>query len=308
MIEKYLPSKKFQTIFAIGLLVIVGLFFLSHWYNGRSTSYKAEKGDSLQKTSLDELAGKDSNANGIPDWEESLWGLDPEGDGAKNKAVIDSHKQALEQPSGTDVTADGDLNETQAFSRAFFTAVASLKESGGLTSDNISKLAENLSTNISQSKTIEPAHTLSEIKTVDNANPAAIKKYYDALQKVVLAQGNKRLGEEMVVVESGLNGTTNTMYADLTFIAKGYKEFGDGLFAISPVPTEVAQAHLDAVNALLALSVISTNMSQVLDNPLIGMIGVAQYSGYRDAMENAFAELGRYFRGNGIMTNVPQTQ
>jgi len=303
---KYLPSKKFIIILSAGIVMVLAVVFIGKWKTAQIEKYQAGSTQTLadiQNITLGTLSEKDTNQNGIPDWEEALWGLNPAGDGAKNKAFIDAKKSALAQNNPSANTSSGGSdqpNDTGAFSREFFTAVASLKASGSLDQTSISELANNLSKNVTANRDIPPAHAIDEIKTTTDASPASIKKYHDAVLQAIANSKNNRLGTELAIVQNGLSGTDTNMYAELTVIAQNYKDFSDQLLKIT-APKDAAQMHLDAVNAASAMAVVVANMSQVLSNPLVGMLGAAQYDQNSTALTTAFTNLGHYFGESGIL-------
>jgi hypothetical protein len=303
MATRYLPSKKFTRIFLIGIGLFAVIFFVSKYYTQISAKFtRSGSSAGLETATLGSLIEKDSNKNGIADWEEALWGLDPAGDGPKNKAIVAANKKKLEQNenAGQGSNSDSEINETQALSREFFTAVASLKTSDGLTAENINTLANQISTKVAANKNIPDAHTIAEVE-IAPSTATAIKKYYDELTQATRDQEDKRLGDELVIVDNALAGKDSTfLYAELTVIAKGYTEYGEALFAIHP-PKEIAQTHLAFVNANLAMATVVANMSQVISNPLVGMIGIAQYKPYSDALDTLSDTTRDYFVANGII-------
>ena len=83
--KKYLPSTQF-IIRAVSILILVGVCFGAYklivFLKNRSTKKDPTK------LLVQNLTQKDSNGNDIADWEESLWGLDPKGNGQENKDYI----------------------------------------------------------------------------------------------------------------------------------------------------------------------------------------------------------------------------
>lgn len=89
--KKYLPSKKFASII-ISIIVIIALFFATKWIISIIKERKISK-DSPTPMTVGSLIQKDSNKNGIADWEEYLWGLNPEKNGQENKDFIMAKKK-----------------------------------------------------------------------------------------------------------------------------------------------------------------------------------------------------------------------
>jgi hypothetical protein len=118
-IKKNLPSKEFIRVLgictgAIIVILIVGSLFGTHSiFNKKSGPLVEANG------TVNELLIQDSNTNGIPDWEESLWGFDPKGDGVANKQGIEQKKLAGNiTPSQSNIP----LNETDKFSQSLLSS------------------------------------------------------------------------------------------------------------------------------------------------------------------------------------------
>ncbi len=297
----FLPSKKFTIVTLSCLFLFVAIFLLNKYRPWERASKDDTATENISGITVAQLAEKDANTNGIPDWEEALWGLDPAGDGVKNKSTIDARRQALvaDNTAANQPVARTSLDETQTFSRSVFAAISTLKESGTLNADSIKNLANTVGQQIGVSKDIPPTHTLSEIKTVP-ATADSREKYFEAVEKVILAQEDVPLGDELPVVEQALNDEDGRIYAKMTVFSKAYKELGSALFAITP-PTDVATTHLAVVNGVLAMATVTSNLSQVIDNPLVGAIGIGQYQIYRKASDDAFDALTLYFTVNGMV-------
>ena len=83
--KKYLPSKKFTAVILF-IVVIIVLFFtvksIVKFFHNRALS----KGQPIPvSVTVETIVQKDGNDNGIADWEEYLWGLNPNRNGEKNK-------------------------------------------------------------------------------------------------------------------------------------------------------------------------------------------------------------------------------
>ena len=99
-----LSSKK-KKYLIIGGIVLLGvlIYFLSDYFGTTKYTQTLPEGE---KVALKTLVGRDSNTNGIPDWEEALWGLDPYADGATNKNTIIAKKAAQGIPTSTNTSTD----------------------------------------------------------------------------------------------------------------------------------------------------------------------------------------------------------
>ena len=76
-IQQYLPSKKFQWILLITILVvgIVAFIFIK---KSNSTEYQKEITAPKEKVVLGSVVYNDADGDGLLNWEEALWGTDPD--------------------------------------------------------------------------------------------------------------------------------------------------------------------------------------------------------------------------------------
>ncbi len=92
--KKYLPSRKFLFIVLFIIVLIVLFFFVKgiiSFIKNRITSKQTN--ETPVTLTVGGIIQKDGNENGIADWEEYLWGLNPNKDGEKNREFIYQRKK-----------------------------------------------------------------------------------------------------------------------------------------------------------------------------------------------------------------------
>src|SRR5690348_17285703 len=97
MKEEFRPSKQFliRGGIATGIVALI-LIVQTDWF--RALFNKPPLPPTTSDKTVGEFIAKDSNGNGIADWEEKLWGLDPTAlytNGVPNKQIIEEKKHAL---------------------------------------------------------------------------------------------------------------------------------------------------------------------------------------------------------------------
>ena len=175
--KNYLPSKQFiarATIVAILLILSVGIYKISIFFKNRLSD--KNQSDLIIKQ---DVIQKDSNDNTIPDWEESLWGLDPFGKGESNKEFILAQRKILAKENGAEVNSNQPLSENETLSREFFSVIMSLQQSGNLDETSIQAVSETIGQKVVAVpiNDIYSRNMLLSIKT----NPANIDTYYGDL-------------------------------------------------------------------------------------------------------------------------------
>ena len=131
-LEKYLPSKKFIASFLV-IVILVSFFFTIKGVVVLFKNSKVSVNKGQTQVTVGTLVQKDSNNNGIPDWEEYLWGLNPKVNGESNKQFILSKKKTLTENGDITVTDDSQkISDNELLSRQFFATLISLQQSGQL--------------------------------------------------------------------------------------------------------------------------------------------------------------------------------
>jgi hypothetical protein len=125
--QQYLPSKQFVRnvgIILLGILCVIGLYYGAQAMVRYFKNVRKEKvGDVVVDTAVKDLLAIDHDKDGLPDWEESLWGMDPnksdtDGNGVLDGAEVAPKRNGLIQKAQTASAEDGlSLNTTELFLR-----------------------------------------------------------------------------------------------------------------------------------------------------------------------------------------------
>ncbi|MFA7315238.1 MAG: hypothetical protein WC059_00345 [Candidatus Paceibacterota bacterium] len=290
--REYLPSDEFIAriiILAVVIGILVGLYYLGGFVIKKIKTRQS-------KVNIAELVTKDSNRNDIPDWEESLWGLDPTKNGAKNKEIITEKKKALAE--GID-GAGKPLTESDKMAREFFALVTSLQESGNLNEESIGLIADAISEK-AVAIPIPNIYTSDSIKTTAT-NLTSIKTFYTAFKKLGTAYNDRDIGEELIFIAQGAdNNDTQALYAAKT-IAQSYKSFAEELVRIPAVPTSLANLVVELANNYYKTGASIEEMTKLADDELAGMRGLVNYNQYSIALVKNLETMRTFFIRNGIL-------
>lgn len=280
--KKYLPSKKFVAIILI-IIVFIVLFFaikgvISLFKNKKSIKTNGE----ITTMVIGDIGQKDSNFNGIADWEEYLWGLDPYKNGPENKEFISSKKRALTQ-SGDILPIDDSktITDNELLSQQFFATIISLQQTGDLNEESMNSVSEALGKNI-EATPIPDIYT-SNMLTIKNDSTLANTTYRDALGKLITKYVDADIGSELTFIVQGLgNKDPQALYAAVT-VAEAYQSFGKEFIKI-PVPKSLSAIHLSAANNYEKTGQSIKDLAQILSDPIIGMRAIISYKQYNDAL------------------------
>ncbi len=282
-LKKYLPSKKFISIVLI-LVIFVALFFGVRGIISFFKNRKANKGEGQQITmTVGGLIQKDSNENGIADWEEYLWGLDPKKNGGKNREFITNKKQALEQNGVISITDDSkQISDNEVLSREFFATIISLQQTGEINQESIDSVAEAVGQKI-EVTSIPDIYTKIDMNIVQNESLTTKEKYHSDLSNLINKYENSDIGSELVIIAQGLNDQDpQALYAAKT-IATAYRSFGSELIGI-PVPGSLVSIHLALANNYEKTAQSIEGLVKMLNDPILGMSSILSYKKYTDAI------------------------
>ena len=287
---KYLPSKRFLGVIggtAVGIIVLIGISN----YIGYHKIFNAKPPLAAEGT-LSDVVGRDSNGNGIPDWQETLYGLDPNGDGPSNKAIIEK-KQADANITPTDEDPTK-LSATDAFSQQLLSTIITLQQSGTLTPDSVAKVAASVGDSVDAKHVNAATYSISEL-TLSKKSPAAAKSaYYTALKGVVDQYSSVPLGSEMSIIATGFGSSDPNSLSGLTTIAAAYTAMSKQIMGLT-TPPQVAQNALDLANATAAMGAALLQVQNIYTDVLSGMVGVDDYTKASATSDAATATLGAYF-------------
>lgn len=300
----YLPSKSFQKkVFAIfGIIAaIVAIFFIvkiiilgvqkikeKRIINRLPTELQAI----AKTTTIGELQRKDSNNNGIADWEERLFGLDPLVNGEANKKTILDKKAQLKAEFPEDEnTGVKDDTETAKFAQDYLTMMMTMEGSGVLSDEALNNIASAIGQNMTDYD-LPDVFSAWDIKTVDDSNiskDAYLNKLLTELVKISKTNG----ADELNLIANALNNSTDANKA-ITVFAKTYKTAAMNMKDYY-TPKSLMTAHLTIVNSLDHIGTALENMQTVATDPAKAAKGMMQYQIYSETLSNAVSDINNNY-------------
>jgi hypothetical protein len=304
--KKYLPSKKFTITTAVCIVftIIFVLFFGSKKEKfvalGENNNLPLQNG----KLTVNELTQKDSDGDGIPDWEEALWGTDKNKavtfDGTPDAEYITNKKEALNLQADSEATATENLTETDKFAREFFSAFTAMKENGQVDSGTINNFSSALGQKIVSTPLLDK-YTEADVKIDQGSDANKNKTYYFAVQKIFKADLSNGLGDELGITSDMLSsssaGDNVIAVAKLLDIANSYKDFAVKVIAL-PIPESLMQTHLKIVNSANNTGIAVSNMAKIVEDPVVGLSGLSQYQKYSNDFITIAKDLEANFSKN----------
>jgi hypothetical protein len=269
------------------LMVSAGYFlsgpsFLSNKFANAGTT------DDLLKA----YASKDTDGDGLPDWQEALYGTDPnkaisnqfgipDGEAAKEGKLTPqtSASKLPSDPVGTQLT-DADIpgvtaapgSITEQFSQQFLQEYVAATNGQPMTADTqqalVTKLLAEFSARASQE--LSSKYTLVSVHTDPSIS---IRSYAGSVEQIIVAHdvSSKEGSEPLTLMDQLINQNKEAARPKLKVLAASYGAITKDLLAMS-VPPSMAKDHLLLIRSFDALS-RSTTLVTVFETDPLGVMG-----------------------------------
>jgi len=277
MKKDYLPSKEFLTKIIVIVLLVAGIFSISKIVGfiknrpHKNTEIGVKIVQSIQK---------DSNNNDIPDWEESLWGLNPKKDGEANKEFILNKRKAL-NPNGDFSDDIEPISKNEGLTREFFAVIMSLQQTGNLDENAIEAVSNAYSQKI-EAELIPDIYTKEMIKITEDT-PENTVQYYTDLQNLMSRYQDKDIGSELGLIVQAIAYNDPQVLSATQTIAVSYRNFGQELIKI-PVTDFLFEIHLNLANNYEKNAQAIHAMTKLFDDPITAMKAIINYKRYNDLL------------------------
>lgn len=289
-----LPSKQFLIRGGIATaLVVLVLVVQTDWFRALFHKVPLQPVDTDQ--TVGDLLSKDSNSNGIANWEEKLWGLDPMTlytNGVPNKTIIEQKKAALGVASQESQTP---VNETDELARELSGIAIALAQEGQ-SAETLAAVA----TKMAQSLKITEAqhhYSLKDLRTITTSTES-LQSYYVAFRSM-LAKYNTGAADIDVLL-AGIEGEDFSRAGELAATGNLYQKYAAALIQL-PVPVGLQKEHLDIANSVYAMGVSLQQLSQVDTNALVAVGGIALHRISDQALTAASDQMVTYLTQYGIL-------
>jgi hypothetical protein len=287
--SSYLPSKKLSLFLLIILLIAIFLFF------------KKNKTDSttnisiIKNTTVSNLVSADKDLDGLYDWEESLWGTDPEKKDSDSDGVSDKEETELKKKElGISSTVESNsTSQTDQLAKEIFSLAISLNQNGLLTEEGIENLTKILGDQIYQTEEIEDPTKNITLNTIEST-PQNKETYKKEILKTIENSKNNGFGEELkefskIITEENQDNTS------LQKISQSYSELADALIKIK-TPEEISDVHKSLISETIRTGSSIQLMSNYYSDPILSLRGVILYKKYSDNLEKNLYSLLAYFK------------
>jgi hypothetical protein len=239
-----------------------------------------KRGEIIVNPTVKDLLAIDHDADGLPDWEEALWGMDPEKADTDGNGVLDGAEVAPKRQkvvAGSEETGPESatsLNTTELFLQELLITSTALSQAGDVSEEGATALLEPAIKNLANTQ-VGTVYTVANLKTVPDLTIDNVYAYTKVVNKVF---SNSLIENEnaIAVALGALQEKDPTALAKLTKFENEYRAIIDTLLKV-PVPVTLAEIHLRIVNDYAFFLGSVQAMQGVFDDPLFAYASVLQY-------------------------------
>lgn len=309
-----LPSNKVGLVLIAVVLVIASTIFISK-IKAQTPVVDIQNVERdidllVERTTPADFKNTDSDIDGLPDWQEELYGSDPQKTDTDEDGTNDGDEITLDRdptipgPKDPLITRADLINMqvgsstpgtiTDKASIELFTNYLMLKKQGTLKPEDEAKLVDDISKQVTASASLKDKYALKDLTVTESTNET-ITIYGDRIAQAALAFYYE------------LDSYKNFQDAEyLLKISAAYKKYGDTLFVVR-VPNVMQDVHLVLVNYMYKTSTFFEVLSKADADPMAGLVVASQYKATQISEQQLYTTLGQYFKNNGILFDIEST-
>ncbi len=258
-------------------LVGSGLVLIS--YIASDFSLKPEKAvaEDIMYVKADEsidrefIAVRDSDQNGIEDWQEEFISEEP-----------------LTLPAVSSSTFVAPTTVTDIIGVQMFESLLLAKGqggAGGITEEEIIKRTTEQFNEINK----DTLYTPRDVATIPTS-PESVRQYANTAASIVLNNNVPNHENELAILDRAMKSGSETELKKLEPLAEAYKKMRDQMLA-TPVPSDISKQHLDLINVYQALYTSIHNMQFAFSDPVLALMRIQRYQDDAAGLANGFRNM-----------------
>ncbi len=266
------------------------------------------------------IAQRDTDKDGLPDWEEVLYGTNPTERDTRQLGMSDGEavsrglivpRANVPMPISTNKVEIDDTESpaqntlTSVFAQSLFSKyILARQENGGdLSTEQISSLVQNARQQLMAS--VRPA---SNFKTKEDlsiiaSSPDLLRKYAISAEEVLSTHSGNLSESELFYLDLALRNGDSEAIHNLEKLSRAYIDSAMGLVAIA-VPSDLSGLSLDLINVLYRIGNEIGDFSRVTTDPIATMLSLAQYRDSIDNMIEIFQKISEMYIINNSSIEV----
>ncbi len=290
---------------AVAIIILgVGFYMNRPSTDGTFSRVADESKVGAYSTSSEDIATRDTDGDGLLDWEERLQGTDPfnpdtDGDGTRDGKELESGRDPRKKGPNDKLALLQDPN--------FATSSTDLT---GIKKEFFAKYLATQSRDIRETtyrdiikgfnpKQYKPTGTLLDLNITSDNSVEALRTYGNGFGVIIKKYTTRSHRTEEEILGDGLKTKDDRTLNELQLPAIAYKNFALDLKVIA-VPSGVAQQHLLIVNGYEGMAKGLLGMQKLFSNPVDGAGGYQTYTRMRLDVTTGYAGVVSYFANQGV--------
>lgn len=294
--------------FLIAGSCIISLLFIGFAYVSSGPNPLTARTADAESTHelLAAYAQKDSDSDGLPDWQEALYETDPNNAHSVSGALTDaqavanglvkprfeSEATALDTKTIPGISASPSTL-TDQFARKLFGQYLLTRGQNIPSASDIATFVEQGVAELRNDHATPDTFNVGQVKVM-GSGPDALLSYQATVEPVLLRVDAGKDRDEVQSFSDAITKGDEKALANVRKYAEDYKTAAHALMKIS-VPKELAVSHLKLANSLMHVSESLSDMASVSSDPIRTMLGLSLYTPYTESGLQALSEMNSAF-------------
>ena len=318
-----MPSKKIILV-GIACVVVIALIFISSQNKNSGVSASAQNPQTeiapqvIMSETVKNSSNVDTDGDGLKDWEEVLWGTNPEksdtnGNGIKDAQEVEVLKrsQTLKQaPTASNAFKNSNTAPTQAptltekIAQEAFAKYINLRQTGvkidEATANQVALSV--LSDNNNLETKLQKFTAINIPNTTTTEDSTTIKAYGNEIWNIMVRNtpNNVVLENEYVIFSNSITKNDENELKKLDTIIDGYTATIQDL-VVMPVPKSAVPLHLAFLNDMNTVLATIQNMRAYFTDNARGLGALTYYINYVYKLKTSFDSIVSYFDTKGVV-------
>ncbi len=297
---RHLPHKNLIASATVaGVILVVGVTLNIDRLNVPDLSRPTATPSLLPNGQENDIAIRDSDGDGLADWEERLRGSDPYNPDSDNDGTFDGTELSL----GRDPIVPGPDDLLPVIQDPLF--ATSSTDLAGIKKEFFAKYLAEAGRDVRETtfrsiiasfdaKKFTPTHRIEELNVTADTSRESLRAYGNAFGTIIQKYTATPLRTEEQILESAMKVKEDSALKDLGLLIVVYANFAKDLKAI-PVPLPLAEHHLAIINGYDAMSRGLRGMQTMFSNPVDGGAGYQTYTRQRYNVLIGYMAVVTYF-------------
>ncbi len=274
----FLPSLWVRRIIIITLsLIIVGFSIYTIIERQKERSEQKNRGIDIVFLEDEERSDVDTDMDGLPDWEEILWGLNPyladtDSDGVDDAQYVRNRKNIQERRDAGFENYETNMTESERLGRSIYTAILAIEESGGtLDPETQDQISNNIAEYVKQIPVSGRLYVRDELNLVENTRELT-RKYQQEMESL-LSKYPVETADIQLLVES--LESDEPRKSELKKAAEKYDILVNELVSLD-VPYAIGARHTELLNSISHVAGSLKNLSADEQDELLTLSTIIQ--------------------------------